>query len=109
MTFFGARWMCVYGPCRCRRGTFSCHVLPGGITPGCPSATGRGVLPLGGLFYVLLLAATRRGSCDEKLCVRTQISDMHALLCLKPARYPHQNAGATGSVIIDPVLGSCFS
>ena len=40
---------------------------------------------------------------------RTQISDMHALLCLKPVKCPHQYAEATGSVIIDPVLGSCFS
>ena len=68
-----------------------------------------GVQPLGVLFCVLLLAATRRGSSDEKLCVRTQISDMHALLCLKPVKCPHQYAGAAGSVIIDPVLGSCFS
>ena len=58
---------------------------------------------------VLLLAATGRGSCDEKLCIRTQVSDMQALLGLKPVRYPHQNAGVTGSVVIDPVLGSCFS
>ena len=26
---------------------------------------------------MLLLTATKRSSCDEKLCVRTQISDMH--------------------------------
>ena len=56
---------------------------------------------------MLLLAAIKRSSCDEKLCVRTQISDMHALLCLKPVKCPHHYAGATGSVIIDPVLGSC--
>ena len=58
---------------------------------------------------MLLLAAIKRCSCDEKLCVRTQISDMHALLCLKPVKCPHHYAGATGSVIIDPVLGSCVS
>ena len=29
------------------------------------------------LICVLLLTATKRSSCDEKLCVRTQISDMH--------------------------------
>ena len=57
---------------------------------------------------VLLLAATGRGSRDEKLCVRMQVSDMQALLGLKPVRYPHQNAGVTGSIVIDPVLGSCF-
>ena len=68
-----------------------------------------GVLSLCCRYCVLLLAATGCGSCDEKLCVRTQVSDMQALLGLKPVRYPHQNAGATGSVIIDPVLGSCFS
>ena len=77
--------------------------------PGCLSATGRGVQLLGGLLCVLLLAATRRGSCDEKLCVRTQISDIHALLCWKTVKCPHQYARATGSVIIDPVLGSCLS
>ena len=58
---------------------------------------------------VLLLAATRRGSCDEKLCVRTQVSDMQALLGLKPVRYPQKNVGVTGCVVIDPVQGSCFS
>ena len=68
-----------------------------------------GVQPLCCHYCVLLLAATGRGSCDEKLSVRTQVSDMQALLGLKLVRYPHQNAGATGSVIIDPVLGSYFS
>ena len=58
---------------------------------------------------MLLLAAIKRSSCDEKLCVRTQISDMHALLCLKLVKCPHQYAGATSSVIIDPVLGFCVS
>ena len=37
-------------------------------------------------------------------CVRTQ-----ALLGLKPVRFPHQNAGVTGSAANDPVQGSCFS
>ena len=59
--------------------------------------------------YVLLLAATGRGFRDEKLCVRTQVSDMQALLGLRPVRFPHQYAGATGSVVIDLVQGSCFS
>ena len=68
-----------------------------------------GVLPLCCRYWVLLLAATGRGSCDEKLCVRTQVSDMQALLGLKLVSYPHQNAGAIGSVSIEPVLGSCFS
>ena len=67
------------------------------------------VLPLCCRYCVLLPAATGHGSCDEKLCVRKQVSDMQALLALKPGSFPHQIAGATGSVIIDPVLGSCFS
>ena len=29
------------------------------------------------LICVLLLTATKHSSCDEKLCVRTRISDMH--------------------------------
>ena len=58
---------------------------------------------------MLLLAGIKRSSCDENLCVGTQISDMHALLCLKPVKCPHHYAGTTGSVIIDPVLGSRVS
>ena len=58
---------------------------------------------------MLLLVAIKRSSCDDKLCVRTQISEMHTLLCVKLVKCPHHYAGATGSVIIDPVLGSCVS
>ena len=81
--------------------------------PGSSAATGRGVCagvqPLCCHRCVLLLAATGHGSRDEKLCVRTQVSDMQALLGLKAVRYLHQNAVVAGSVVIDPVLGSCFS
>ena len=42
-------------------------------------------------------------------CVRTQVWDMQALLGLKPVRFSHQNAGATGSAANDPVQGCCFS
>ena len=55
--------MCVYRPYRCLCDPFSCCVLPDGITPGCLSATRRGVQLLGVLLCLLLLAATKPSSC----------------------------------------------
>ena len=57
---------------------------------------------------MLLLAAIKRSSCDEKLCVRTQISDMHALLCLKPVKCLHHYVGATGSVMFKGEVAHSF-